>query len=147
MARVDPLSNFRFRLEIDGIQRAGFSEVSGLQADTTPIEYREGNEPAHVRKIPGLSKFANVSLKSGLVTATSGMELYNWFKAVTQGGIAGQRKNVTIVVMDDAAQDRARFNVINAWPAKYETGPLNGAGSNVLVETLELANEGIERVS
>ena len=147
MARVDPLGNFRFRVEIDGVQRAGFSEVSGLAAETTPIEYREGNEPAHTRKLAGLRKFANVTLKRGLATGAAGMELYQWFRAVSQGGPAGQRRRVVIVVLDEAGADQARFAVNEAWPAKYETSPLNAKGTDVAIESLELANEGIERVS
>jgi len=143
MARHDPLGNFRFRLEIDGLVVAGFSEVSIGETSVDVIEYREGNEPAHVRKLPGLRKFANVILKRGL---TASMELYEWHKQVLQGQIATARRNVVVVVEDEAGADQARFVVSEAWPAKYEAGHLNAKGNEVLIETLELANEGIERV-
>ncbi len=58
MARrpTDPLANFNFQLEIDGITRAGFSECTGLNAEANVIEYREGNESLTTRKLPGLIK-------------------------------------------------------------------------------------------
>ena len=65
-ARVDPYRRFNFILEIDGIARAGFSEVGGLSAETEVVEYREGADPANtVRKLPGLTKFPNITLKPG----------------------------------------------------------------------------------
>lgn len=71
--RIDPYAGFNFLVEIDGITRAAFSECSGLSTDTDPIEYRDGSEDITVRKIPGLKKFANISLKRGM---TKDMELW-----------------------------------------------------------------------
>jgi phage tail-like protein len=142
MARQDPLRNFRFRVEFDGQQVAGFSEVLIGATTTDVIEYREGNEPTRLRKLPGLHKSANVTLKRGI---TASLELYNWHKQVIQGQIA--RKNVVIVVADESGAEQVRFIVSEAWPVKYDTSDLNGKGSEVLIELLELANEGIERDS
>src|SRR4051812_14245268 len=94
--RKDPLRNFRFRVEIDGIQQAGFSEASGFEATTDVIEYREGNDPTHVRKLPGLTKYGNISLKWGI---TDSKELYSWHKDTINGNI--QRKNISIIVVDE----------------------------------------------
>src|SRR5262249_46928705 len=66
MVRQDPLGNFRFRVEIDGVAVAGFSEALVGSATTDVIEYREGTDPMLVRKLPGLSKFDNITLKRGL---------------------------------------------------------------------------------
>jgi phage tail-like protein len=144
MARHDPYKNFRFRVEIDSLQVAGFSEVTGLTTTTDVIDYREGNEPARVRKLPGLHKHANVTLKRGI---TGSLELYNWHKQILTGDIAGARRTVIIIVADDTGADQVRFIVREAWPAKYEASDLSAKGSDVLIETLELANEGIERES
>jgi len=64
--RRDPYRNFRFRVEIDGITQAGFSEC--VIGDTTIdlIEYREGSEPTTVRKLSGLTKYGNITLKWGI---------------------------------------------------------------------------------
>ena len=143
MARQDPLRNFRFRVEIDGFPDIGFSEVLIGATTTDVIEYREGIDPAHVRKLPGLHKYANITLKRGV---TRSMEVFNWHKRVLAGDIAGARRNLAIVVLDEAGQDQARFVVTDAWPAKYDPSDLNAKGNEVFIELLELANEGIERV-
>jgi phage tail-like protein len=62
------------------------------------------------------------------------------------GGAQGNRRNVAIVVLGENGNDQARFAVNDAWPVKYATGPLNARGNEVLIELLELVNEGIERV-
>jgi phage tail-like protein len=144
MARNDPLRNFRFRLEIDGIQQAGFSDVAIAETTTDAVDYREGNEPTHVRKLSGLNKYGNITLKYGFTTDS--MKLYAWHKAIVDGQIAANRKKVIIVVQDEAGTDKARFVVSEAWPLKYDPSDLNAKGNEVFIETLELANEGIERV-
>jgi phage tail-like protein len=144
MARQDPLRNVRFRLEIDGLQVAGFSEVAIGATTTEAIDYREGNEPLRVRKLPGITKYGNVSLKCGV---TDTRELFDWHHQIVQGQISSSRRNVVIVVLGEAGDDRARFVVSNAWPTKYDPSDLNAKGNEVFIECLELANEGIERVS
>jgi phage tail-like protein len=146
MARIDPLRNFRFRVEIDNVTRAGFAEVSGLVVETELIEYREGTDPPHTRKLTGLTKFGNVTLKSGLISGAGALELFKWSEAIASGQLGGSRRKVTIVVMDEAGVDQARFVVSEAWPVKYEVSPLDARSTEVVIETLELANEGIERV-
>jgi phage tail-like protein len=143
MARHDPYRNFRFRVEIDGIQTAGFSEVAIDPATTDVVEYREGTDPAHVRKLSGLTKYGNVVLKRGV---TGSLELFNWHKQIASGQIAANRKKVVIVVLDESGADTARYVVSEAWPIKYDSVDLNAKGNEVFIETLELANEGIERV-
>lgn len=145
MARVDPLSAYRFRLEIDNVQLAGFSEVSGLEVTVGVIDYREGTDPPHVRKLAGLTKYGNVTLKRGLTVGANSLELHAWHRQVVSGQLAQARRRVTIVVQDDAGNDRARFVVSEAWPVKYAAGGLNATANEVLIELLELANEGIER--
>jgi phage tail-like protein len=143
MPRQDPLGNFRFRLEIDGVQSAGFSEVEIGETTTQVIEYREGNDHSHVRKLPGLTKYGNVTLKRGV---TDSLELFNWHLRIVNGQIAANRRNVVIVVLDEAGADVARYVVSEAWPSKYHPGDLNARGNDVFIETLELVNEGVERV-
>ena len=75
----DPLASFNFLVEIEGVTEAGFSEVTGFDQESEVIEYREGNEDITVRKIPGLKKFSNVTLKRGL---TNDKSLWDWRKKV-----------------------------------------------------------------
>jgi phage tail-like protein len=140
--RNDPLRNFRFRLEIGGINEAHFSEVTGFDITTDAIDYREGDEPTHVRKLPGLTKFGNVTLKRGI---TDSMDIYNWYKDVVAGKI--NRKTIAIVVGGEDGSDKARFQITDAWPIKYDPMDLNAKGNDVAIETLELVNEGVERTA
>jgi phage tail-like protein len=141
MPRKDPLRNFRFRVEIDGIQQAGFSEASGFDVTVAAIDYREGIDPDHVRKEPGLVAYANVTLKWGV---TDSMLLHNWHRQIVNGDI--QRKNIAIIVVDEAGADKARWEVVEAWPTKYTPTTLNAKGNDVSIETLEICNEGVTRV-
>ena len=145
MARQDPLRNFRFRLEIDGIVQAGFSEVTVGDSTVDPIEYREGNEITTVRKLKGLVKYANITLKWGM---TDSRELAEWHRQVVEDTalVDGVRRTVLIHVQNEAGQDKASYEVINAWPTKYDPSDLNGKGNEVAIETLELVNEGMRRI-
>jgi phage tail-like protein len=143
MTQKDPLRNFHFRVEIDGIAVAGFSEVVIGPTTTETIDYREGTDAPHVRKLSGLNKSGDITLKRGL---TDSLDLYNWYKQVVAGELVGSRRQVVIVIADEAGADRARFVVTGAWPVKVELSNFNAKGNDVCIETLELANEGIERV-
>jgi phage tail-like protein len=141
MSRNDPIRNFRFRVEVDGITQAGFSECTGGESTVATVDYREGDKPMHVLKLTGLAAYTSVTLKWGV---TDSMDLYQWFKDTRDGTVV--RKTVNIIVQDESGADRAAFEVLEAWPAKYDFSDLNATGNEVLVETLELANEGINRL-
>jgi len=139
--RRDPFQAFRFLIEIDGITRAGFRECSGLDSSQDPVEYREGNESLTARKLPGLNKYSNISLKRGI---TDDKQLWEWRKKAIDGKI--ERKNGSIVLQDDAGEEKVRWNFIAAWPTKW-TGPtFNATANDVAIETLDLAHEGVVRV-
>ena len=146
MARNDPLRNFRYRLEIDNITQAGFSEVAIAETTIDAVDYREGTDPPHMRKLSGLTKYGNITLKWGLTTGGNALELFRWHNDISSGQIKERRKKVVIVVQDEAGADSARFVISDAWPVKYDPSDLNAKGNEVLIELLELANEGIERV-
>ena len=115
MARQDPLRKFRFRLEIDGIEQAAFSEVAIGDAASDPLEYLQGNEPPTTRKLGGLTKFANVTLKRGI---TDSMELTDWHQLIVGGDTLQReiRKTVVIRIQNEAGDDIAAFEVARAWP-------------------------------
>jgi phage tail-like protein len=146
MARIDPLRNFRYRLEIDSINVAGFSKVAIAETTIEAVDYREGTDPPHVRKLSGLTKYGNISLETGMTTAANALDLFKWHAAVSAGQVLAQRKKVVIVVQDEAGTDAARWVVSEAWPVKYDPSDLMGKGNEVMIEVLELVNEGIERV-
>jgi phage tail-like protein len=138
--RKDPFVSHRFLIEIDGITKAGFRECSGLDSAQDPIEYREGQEGLTARKLPGLNKYSNISLKRGI---TDDKQLWEWRKKVIDGTI--ERKNGSIILQDDAGEEKVRWNFVNAWPTKW-TGPtFNATANEVAIETLDLAHEGLEK--
>jgi phage tail-like protein len=134
--RVDPYRGFNFLVEIDGITRAGFQECSGLDSSTDLVEYREGADPNHKRKLTGLNTFSNITLKRGI---TDSDELWQWRQSAVNG--VPERKNGSIILLDATGNEKVRWNFHNAWPTKW-TGPtFNATDNNIAVETLELAHE------
>jgi len=144
MARVDPYRQFRFRVEIDGITQAGFNEVSFADITTDPVEYREGTEPPVFRKLSGLTKYGNITLKWGI---TDSMDLYNWRQQVIDTGAEGARKNMSIILVDEAGGDKVRWDIVEAWPSKYDPPDFSAKGNEVAIESLEIVHEGFKRVS
>ena len=142
--RIDPYKNFRFRVEIDGIQTAAFSEATIPDSSTDPIEYREGTDAPHQRKLSGLNKYGNVTLKRGL---TDSMEINNWKKQVEQSGATKARKSISLILIDEEGKDKARWNIFHAWPIKYSPSGFSAKGAEVMIETLEIVHEGVTRVS
>jgi phage tail-like protein len=137
--RDDPYKAFNFLVEIDGIARAAFSEVSGLESETAVIEYRIGGELNTVRKLPGLTKYANIVLRRGV---TRDAELWNWRKTVVDGNL--DRRNGSITLLDDAQNEVVRWNFRNGWISKWEGPALNAKANEVAIETIEIAHEGLE---
>ncbi|MCR2802439.1 phage tail protein [Paenibacillus soyae] len=140
--RNDPYRNYRFRVEVEGLEQAGFSEVTGFEASVNVIEYREGNELTTPRKLPGLTKYGNITLKWG---TTDSMELYEWLQECVEGTI--ERKTITIIALDEEGNDVATWQVIEAWPVKYSAPSFNGVGNEVALELLEFAHEGLTRTA
>lgn len=142
--RKDPYQGYRFRLEIDGITYGGFRECSGLDSTQDPVEYRDGTDEPTVRKLAGLVKYSNISLKRGVLDTS---ELWDWRKGIMEGNIVKNklRKSGSIILMDDAGDEKRRWNFRNAWPTKW-TGPtFNATTNDVALETLDLAHEGLEK--
>ncbi|MCD9025838.1 phage tail protein [Cohnella silvisoli] len=140
--RNDPYRNFRFRVEIEGLEQAGFSEVAGFDASFDVVQYREGNEVITPRKLPGLARYGNITLKWG---STESMELYDWVQECINGTV--ERKTVTIIAIDEEGGDVATWQVIEAWPTRYTAPGFNGSGAEVAIELLELAHEGMTRTA
>jgi phage tail-like protein len=139
-SRRDPLKNFRFHVEIDGVVSAGFRSVSGLAAEAEVIEYREGGDPlTSVRKLPGRVRYPNVTLRRGLTTSR---DLWDWWKTVRDGGL--QRRDVQITLLDDDRNEVLRWVLREAWIAKIEASDLDAQANEVALESVELAHEGLE---
>jgi phage tail-like protein len=139
-ARNDPYHGFNFLVEIDGITQAGFQECGGLDSSTDPVDYREGGDPNHVRKLPGLNKFSPITLKRGI---TDTDELWKWRQTVVDGKV--ERRNGSVILLNEAGVEKLRWNFVNGWPTKW-TGPaFNATSTAVAVETLEITHEELKK--
>jgi phage tail-like protein len=148
--RETPYSVFNYLVNLgDGTEgeiAGGFSEVSGLNAEVTVAEYRNGNSPVnYVSKIPAIHKAGDVTLKRGVIGAGN---IYEWLNQIRDGDVSAKR-NVTIKLKnEDPTSSTAvvTWKLINAMPTKW-TGPTLTAkgGSDVAIEELVLAVEYIEQ--
>jgi phage tail-like protein len=138
--RDNPYLNFNFLVDLGLGDEVGFSEVEVPSGEIEVIEYREGGDRVNsARKLPGLAKYPNVTLKRGITGRT---DLFEWWKSVRDGQV--QRRNVTITLLDEQRQAVLRWHLRDAWPVKLEGPTLNATGNEVAIETLELAHEGLE---
>lgn len=140
--RTVPYGAFNFIVEIDGLSVAGFSDVSGLNTEITVSEYREGTYPMnHVRKIPGIFKVGDVTLKRGIIDSRP---FWDWIQQVRREGVAAQR-NVSVILLDETRSEVQRWNLRGVIPLKW-TGPTLAAkgGGDVAMEELVLSAEYME---
>ena len=140
--RKDPyLANrFNIALEVDGIQEANFAEVSGLVVETEVEDRHEGGLNLYVHRLPKGSRLVNIVLRRGL---TDSDRLWQWHQQVVAGTV--KKRDLSIVLLDAAGEERWRWNVTQAFPVKW-TGPeLKADASAVAIETLELVHHGISK--
>lgn len=138
-SRNDVVGAYRFMVELDGIFSAGFSEVSGLQAETEVEEYWEGGQNAFVHRLPKKTTYPPLVLKRG-ITDTS--LLWDWYLAVVSGTIV--RQTGSIVLLDQSGDEVCRWNFFDAYPVKWVGPELNASQSGVAIETVELVHNGIK---
>jgi phage tail-like protein len=143
--RDDPYLRSNFLVTVTGIfedgrsVRGSFSEVSGLEVEVTPVEYRNGADDNTVRKLPGLKKCPNIVLKRGVM---GDLGFWRWIKSVLDGQV--QRADGTIVLLDESRQEVMRFNFRRGWPCTVSGPALSAAANEVAIETLEICLEGLE---
>lgn len=137
--RRDPYRTFNFHIEIDGVPLGAFSEASGLTADGDAVDYREGTDvQQNVRKLPALRKYTNITLKRGY---TQDKSLWIWYGNIVNG--QPDRRNVTIVLLNEARVPVLRWHAENAWINKIEGPSLKAAGNEIAMESVELVHEGL----
>ena len=142
----NPYSNFNFIVEFDGAEVAAFSEVTGLDSENTPIEYREGGDATSaMRQLPGVEKYPPVQLKRGI---TGSLALWEWRKEVRDGGTMFPPSRTVTVKLLNETHDRGApamtWTLTNAWPTKL-TGPsLTAKGNDFAVEQLDLVHERLD---
>ena len=103
------------------------------------LAHGEGGQAPGPRKLPGQTKYPNITLKWGL---TDSRELYDWYLDVTKGII--ERRSGSIILNDLQGAEVMRWNFKRGWPCKW-TGPgLNAKNNEISMETVEICHEGLE---
>lgn len=129
-ARPDPYRGYKFKLEIDGAVQAAFHEAVGL--------HHEDAENDAARKMPGVHKSGDVTFKRGVIGDVS---LLKW--PVIDGRT--QRKSGSIILSDEAGNEKTRWNFREGWPKKLDGPTLNAAANDLSIETLEFEHEGLTK--
>lgn len=135
---MDPYGMYNFFVEWDGIVHAGFKECSGLDSISESGDYREGTDPLTYRKLPGLATYSNIQLKRGI---SGNGELWRWRQEIAKGNT--ERRNLSIVLLDDTGAEKIRWNLTHCWPVKWTAPDFDATVNEVAIESLELAHEGV----
>lgn len=134
-----PLPKFHFLVQWGG-ERIGFTEVTGLDIQVEPIEYREGSSPEYSKiKMPGMLKYSNITLKRGSIVADS--DFYKWINTTSLNTV--ERRDIIISLLNETHAPVFSWKAKNAFAVKVQASDLKSDGNEVAIETLELAHEGL----
>ncbi|HHJ80065.1 MAG TPA: phage tail protein [Candidatus Tenderia electrophaga] len=136
---VWPLPKFYFQVKWDS-EVMSFQEVSGLDVEAQPIEYRHGDSPEFSTiSMPGMKKSSNVTMKKGVFKSDN--KFWDWFKQIKMNTV--KRVPVTISLLDETGAPTMVWTLANAWPTKITGTDMKADGNEVAIETIEIAHEGI----
>jgi phage tail-like protein len=135
----NPLPLYKFWVEIDSIVVAEFQNCSGLSMEREVERIEEGGVNDHLQMLPGRTKYTNITLKYGLSQTT---EIWDWFQ---EGLLDGKVKriNFSILLRDVSGEVARRWDVIEAFPVKWEGPQFSSDSSQYAIETLEIVHHGI----
>jgi phage tail-like protein len=131
-----PLPAFHFTMEWGG-QRAGFTEISGLNQELQVIEYREGASPEFAAlKQPGMPKNSDIACKRGIIASDN--EFYDWLSTVKMNKI--ERRDLVVSLLNEEHEPVMVWKVQSAFPIKIEGPALKSTGNEVAIESITLAH-------
>jgi len=135
-----PLPKFHFSIDFGSTKNITFQEVSGLDVEANPIEYRHGNSPVFSEiNMPGIVKNSNVTMKKGVFANDS--NFWDWYAKIKMNTI--ERQNVVIKLLDEAGNPTMTWTLLNAWPTKISSTDLKSNANEVAVESIEVMHEGL----
>jgi phage tail-like protein len=143
--RENPYGRFNFLVDLGTGEtegpEAGFQECSGIGMEIAVVEYRNGNDkPNEVRKIPGLARPLDVTLRRGLIGS---LALYRWIDDVRNGS-QGVRTVLIQLQNEDHTAVAVTWKLLRARPVRHVSGPLHARGGDVAMEELTIAYERLE---
>ena len=141
MANQYPLPVYHFQVSwSENSDNVAFSEVSGLTVETQVIEYREGSNKEYLTyKMPGIKKYTNITLKRGTMATDNGF--YEWWNTANLNTVT--RRDIIISLLNEEHKPVVNWKVANAFPVKVDFGGLKANSNEVLIESIELAHEGL----
>ena len=135
-----PLPKFYFMVDWRSTTNIPFQEISGLDIEAQPINYRHGNSPIFSEiSMPGLVKNSNVTMKKGVFAKDNAF--WDWYVKIKMNTI--ERQNVVIKLLDEGGNPTMTWTLSNAWPTKISSTDLKSDGSEVAIESIEIAHEGL----
>lgn len=142
MSDYYPPVSFYFTLAFDGIRSAddaAFMEASGMDAEFTTTEIKEGGENRFAYRVPERAKYGNLVLKRGMVLATS--QLAVWCRRILESDLSGAitPRSVTLSLLDENASPLMTWNFVNAWPVKWSVASFSAQENKLAMETLEFS--------
>jgi phage tail-like protein len=136
---TSPMPKFNFEVDLGTELRAvPFQEVSGLEAESQVIEYRNGNSPLFsTQKMPGIAKYGNVTLKRGVFVNDDAFA--KWYSKIMMNTITKQ--TILIKLLDETGKITMQWQLNNAFPTKLTSTDLKSDGNEIAIDTLEIAHE------
>jgi phage tail-like protein len=119
-----------------------FQEVSGLSAEITVEEYREGGVNHHPHRLPTGTRFNNLVLKRGHI---SGTDVAAWCRKAVENFVF-EPTDVDISLLDEKHEPLAHWSFTGAWPVKWSLSDLKAQENALAIESLELAHRGFRKV-
>ncbi len=137
--RKDPLPVFCFKVQTDLGGEAFFKSVSGLTYETEVTPVKEGGVNDTTFQLPGSTKWANIVLKQGFTASSA---LLRWREEWINGTF--RRISGTIIQLDTALRAKGQWKFHRGWPAKWSMADFDASKSELAIETLEIAHEGLK---
>lgn len=139
LTQEDPLTTFHFWIECDGIREAVFQQVSLPDIELEVTDYSEGGRNDHVHRLPGRAKVGDITLRNGV---TPDNRLWQWYKKILQGNF--ERRNLSIVMVNQKKEEQMRWNLIEALPVKWTGSQLSSNSPAAVIQSLQLTHRGLQ---
>lgn len=135
-----PLPKFYFMVDWGSTTNIPFQEVSGLEIEAEPLEYRHGNSKVFSKiNMPGMVKNNKISMKKGVFANDN--TFWDWYNKIKMNTI--ERQNVVVKLLDEGGNPTMTWTLLNAWPTKISSTDLKSESNEVAIESIDIMHEGL----